>query len=190
MWTHIQTERINNLVWSVTVVFNYLYLYIRCWRGRTTCATGLGCFDNMGHAAVYWKYFDMKNGLGEGGIEANWDIFTQRILHILSQRKHSDKLHSIWQDPATQHTRLHHLLPCLSNTIVQTPTEHNRAQKEEKQWLKGRVSSWTSASFIIINRRHNFSWTPREEEEEEVEFNLPSYEKLRAEHSHLTSLTS
>lgn len=151
----------------------------------------------MLQSGVLWQYgpcrsslriFNMKNGLGEGGIEANWDIFTQRILHILSQRKHSDKLYSIWQDPATQHTRLHRLLPCLSNTIVQTPTEHNRAQKEEKQWLKGRASSWTSASFIVINRRHNFNWTPREEEE--VEFNLPSYEKLRAEHFHLTSLTS
>lgn len=177
------------MVWSVTVVFNYLIPIYQVLKRQSYLCYSLGCFDNMAHATVHWQYFDMKNGLGEGGIEANWDIFTQRILHILSQRKHSDKLYSIWQDPATQHTRLHHLLPCLSNTIVQTPAEHNRGQKEEKQWLKGRVSSWTSASFIVTKRRHNFNWTPREEEEE-VEFNLPSCEKLRAEHSYLTSLTS
>lgn len=86
-----------------------------------------------------WQYFNMKNGLGEGGTEANWDIFTQWILHILSQIKHSDKLYSIWQDPATQHTRLHHLLPCLSNTIVQTPTEHNRHKKKRNNDLRAEL---------------------------------------------------
>jgi len=55
------------------------------------------------------------------------------FAHSSTEQKHSGKLYSIWQDPATQHTGLRRLLPCLSNTIVQTPTEHNGAQKEEKQ---------------------------------------------------------
>lgn len=150
----------------------------------------------MPQARVLWQhspcciflFFTLKMAEGQGNWGKLRHFHTADFAHSSAEQKHSGKLYSIWQDPATQHTRLHRLLPRLSNTIVQPPTEHNRAQREEKQWLKGRSSSWTSASFIVINRRHNFNWTPREEEE--VEFNLPSYEKPRAEHFHLTSLTS